>query len=429
LPGGDAKSSLERGARRVTLSHMVFRSGLLLLLAACATAVDAQPAPKLRVVQLVAPGKPAGAFSRALANMDVGVKEIGKLTAAKDLAGYDVVVLSDVPAHLIGATHMAALESYVQGGGVLLAAGGADSFATGGYQATRVEKLLPVRFDSEQTKSQPDFAIAIVVDTSDAMKGKWIEEARAAATIFTEGLGPSEYIGVFGFDATAKIWVRPQRAANRQRIAADIKGLTGGGATANLHAGMREAFEYLQGVSTRRKHVIVVSNAVPVEDGIADLVDDMRASRITVSTFAGPKARRELFTKIAKAGDGRYYAVDDPALLSRQLARELAETLTLRASDKTFARIAKRLPLVADVDKAPALHGYVTTKPKPTSEVLLITDEGEPLFARWCVGAGTAAVWTTDLEGAWSKDWVNWTGYAKFWTQLVRGVRLKCATK
>jgi hypothetical protein len=66
------------------------------------------------------------------------------------------------------------------------------------------------------------------------------------------------------------------------------------------------------------------------------------------------------------------------------------------------------------------LHGYVSTKPKPTSEVVLISDLGEPILARWRHGTGTSVAWTSDVKNRWSADWIRWGGYPKFWAQLVR---------
>src|SRR6185437_16884123 len=73
-----------------------------------------------------------------------------------------------------------------------------------------------------------------------------------------------------------------------------------------------------------------------------------------------------------------------------------------------------------NVEAAPALHGYVTTKPKPTSETILISDLGEPLLARWRYGAGTSVAWTSDVKNRWGKDWIRWPGYGKFWAQVIR---------
>jgi hypothetical protein len=90
--------------------------------------------------------------------------------------------------------------------------------------------------------------------------------------------------------------------------------------------------------------------------------------------------------------------------------------------DVIRARIVKRVEMIegTGVESAPALRGYVTTKPKPTGEVILVSDLGEPLLARWRHGAGTSVAWTSDVKNRWSQDWIQWNSYPKFWAQIVR---------
>ena len=54
-------------------------------------------------------------------------------------------------------------KSYVRdlGGGFIMA-GGENSFGSGGYTGSRLEKLLPVRFDTEKKRDQPALALALV---------------------------------------------------------------------------------------------------------------------------------------------------------------------------------------------------------------------------------------------------------------------------
>src|SRR5262249_43450713 len=65
-------------------------------------------------------------------------------------------------------------------------------------------------------------------------------------------------------------------------------------------------------------------------------------------------------------------------------------------------------------------EGCVSTKPKPTSETILISDLGEPILARWRYGGGTSVAWTSDVKNRWSVDWIRWGGYPKFWAQVIR---------
>jgi hypothetical protein len=78
-----------------------------------------------------------------------------------------------------------------------------------------------------------------------------------------------------------------------------------------------------------------------------------------------------------------------------------------------------------DFESAPFLLGYVTTRPKPTSEVILATEKGDPLLAWWRNGLGMTAAFTSDAKSRWASEWLTWPGYGKFWTQVVRQIMRK----
>jgi Ca-activated chloride channel homolog len=368
----------------------------------------------------------SGYFQRALEheNMDVTVRgPAGLPSTPKELEKFDLVVVSDVPAHLVGTAQMQALDTYVasMGGGMIMA-GGQDSFGSGGYQGTRMEQILPVRFDSEKVKEQPDVALVLVLDRSGSMQGPKLEAAKEAARATTEVLAPNDYIAVVAFDSEAQVFVRPQRAQNKMRISAEIGRLTSGGGT-NIFPGLKEAYEILQGINAKVKHVILMTDGEAPTDGLAELVSDMRSSRITVSCVGVQGADRNMLEMIREAGDGRLYMVEDIGALPRIFMKETQEAQKSQlVEDVIHVRVAKRVEAIEGtaVESAPPLHGYVTTKPKPQGEVILISDLGEPILARWKHGAGTSVAWTSDVKNRWSVDWIRWGGYPKFWAQVVR---------
>lgn len=357
-------------------------------------------------------------------NIDVEVRgPRGLPSSAKELEGFDLVMVSDVPVHFMGLSQMAALESYVRDlGGGLIMAGGEDSFGSGGYQGTRIEKIMPVRFDSEKQREQPNIAIALVVDRSGSMSGLKIEAAKESARATSEVLSPSDLITVIAFDNQPTTIVRLQRASNRMRISTDIARLQAGGGT-NIYPALREAYEVLQAASAKVKHVIVLSDGQAPYDGIADLCQEMRSARITVSAVGIGDADRNLLNLIADNGDGRLYMTDDMAALPRIFMKETTEAQrSALVEDPVKAHVAKRVEMIegTGVESAPLLRGYVSTKAKPGSEVVLVSDLGEPLLARWRVGTGTSVAWTSDVKNRWSTDWIRWNGYPKFWAQIVR---------
>ena len=368
----------------------------------------------------------AGYLKRALQheNIDVEVRGPRSLpSTAKDLERFDLVVVSDVPAHFVGMSQMAALEGYVRDlGGGLIMAGGEDSFGSGGYQGTRMEKIMPVRFDSEKTREQPNVAIALVIDRSGSMSGPKIEAAKESARVTAEVLNRTDLISVIAFDNQPTTIVRLQRASNRLRISTDISRLQAGGGT-NIRPALREAYEVLLSANAKVKHVILLSDGQAPYDGIADLCREMRGARITVSAVGIGDADRTLLNLIADNGEGRLYMTDDLSALPRIFTKETTEAQkSALVEDAIKAHVVKRVELIegTGVESAPFLHGYVSTKPKPRSEVILASDLGEPILARWRVGTGSSVAWTSDVKNRWSKDWIRWRGYPKFWAQLVR---------
>ena len=371
------------------------------------------------------PGQ-AGHMQRALQheNIDVTVRgPSGIPSTAKELEKFDLVLVSDVPARLMGAGQMQALDAYVgQMGGGLIMAGGEDSFGSGGYERTRIEQIMPVRFDSEKIQEQPDVAVVLVIDRSGSMQGPKLEAAKESARATAEVLSPNDYIAVVAFDSEAQIYVHPTRASNKMRISNDIARLQSGGGT-NIFPGLKEAFEILQGINAKVKHVILMTDGEAPSDGIAELVQDMRASRITVSCVGVQGADRNLLSMIADAGDGRLYMVEDIGALPKIFMKETQEAQKSQlVEDVIHVRIAKRVEAIegTSVESAPPLHGYVTTKPKPAAETILISDLGEPILARWRYGGGTAVAWTSDVKNRWSTEWIRWNGYPKFWAQVIR---------
>jgi hypothetical protein len=66
------------------------------------------------------------------------------------------------------------------------------------------------------------------------------------------------------------------------------------------------------------------------------------------------------------------------------------------------------------------LLGYVMTRPKPTCEVVLATEKGDPLLVWWRYGLGMTVAFTSDAKSRWAAEWLTWPGYSKFWSQVVR---------
>jgi Ca-activated chloride channel homolog len=384
---------------------------------------------KPRVLYVEGEHSSAHYLARALESQSIDVEVRGPHGlpgSARELDRFDLVVMSDVAQTYVSLAQMNALETYVRdlGGGFIMT-GGEGSFGSGGYAGSRLERILPVRFDTEKRREEPSLALALLIDRSGSMSGQKVEMAKAAARATAEMLGRSDLIGVVAFDAQAQTIVRLQRAANRGRILNDIDRIVAGGGTSFLPP-LRDANEMLRPAPAKVKHVILLSDGQARYEGIAELVDEMHNAGITLSTVGvGQGADKTLLRMIATRGGGRFYFTEEADNLPRLFTKEATEVArSALVEQPSRVSVVKRVEMIdgTGVEEAPALHGYVTTKAKPMAETILAVGGGEPLLARWRLGLGQTAAFTSDVKNRWGVQWLRWPGYARFWAQVVRSL-------
>jgi hypothetical protein len=132
--------------------------------------------------------------------------------------------------------------------------------------------------------------------------------------------------------------------------------------------------------------------------------------------------------QLAERGQGRFYLTSDATTLPQIFSTETMKvTQSSMVEEPTQAIPMARHALTAGIDwaQSPLLLGYNATKPKPTAEVLLATERGEPLLSTWRYGLGQTAAFTSDAKARWASEWLTWPGYGKFWSQFVRGLLRK----
>jgi uncharacterized membrane protein len=343
--------------------------------------------------------------------------------AAGALDRYDAVVLSDVDPKSLSVQQMQALETYVRelGGGFILA-GGENSYGKDGYSDTAVEKTLPVTFDTK--KRPPTIAMVAVIDVSGSMSAGQLTIAKEAAKAPLRSLRNSDRFGVLSFN-TGYSWVAPlQPAGNRAVINSQIETLWAGGGT-NIYVGLNAALAALKDAPDEVKTVVLLSDGITQTADYQGLTTSMIKAGINVSSISvGQRSNRELMADIAMWGKGRAYYIDSYERVPQIFIKETELALGRTLQEQPFLPIVKKSVEAfkgINFSTAPRLLGYVVTKAKPTSEVLLTESwTGEPLLARWQYGLGKAAAFTSDVKSRWAAEWLTWSGYPKFWAQLVR---------
>ena len=342
------------------------------------------------------------------------------------LAGYDGVILSDVPAFQLSQKSMTLIHDYVEklGGGFLMI-GGKNSFGVGGYYRTPIEEILPVKIKAPDIEERHATALVLVIDRSGSMQGQKVEICKSAAIATVELLTGKDYLGVVAFDSNAT-WIVPMTRASSQRtIAAQIATINAGGGT-NIYPAMSAAHKALTTVKAKVKHMIVLSDGQTTGSGYPELAARVRADGITISTVAiGRNAAVGLLQAIAAAGGGQAYATNDPTNIPRIFTQDAMVHMGRLIREEAFApkQVERHAMLTGwPAEKAPQLLGYVRTNRKVTAQVPLVTEMGDPLLAHWRFGLGKVTAFTSDCKSRWASLWISgWReGYSQFWAQVLR---------
>jgi uncharacterized membrane protein len=352
------------------------------------------------------------------------------------LAGYDVVVLSDVSPAALGdpppndpsSGHppivdqpLAALESYVRAGGGLVVVGGDGVFGVDALAGTKLESLLPLKASPRAAERNPTLALVLIIDRSRSMlEDNRLELAKRAASQTVDELSPDDKVGVMAF-GTNHDWITEivpvgDKTELKQRIATlEAEGQT------DMYPALERAYLALEQADADRRHAIVLTDGVSTPGDFDTIARRMSESGITVSTVSvSPGAEQQILKDIARIAGGEHYHCDDAADIVSILVRD---TRRVETTAREYAPIVHQPLPGLDVNRAPALLGYVPTSPHGGAQLLLRTDGGDPLLAWRRHGRGMTVAFPADVKDRWGANWQSWPGLADFWSRLARYAR------
>lgn len=336
-----------------------------------------------------------------------------------EMQSYDAVFLGNVAAGDLGLDLMRLLESAVRDFGVgLVALGGDQAYAAGGYRGTPLEETLPVEMELSSRKVLPKGALVLVVHATEFTDGnQWAREIAFAAL---QALGPQDEMGVVLWDGTDRWLFELSPVGDKREKGRAITGMNPGDMPAFQNV-MSLAHGALRASTANLKHLVVFSDGDPAAPDDA-LLQSILGDRITISSvMIGGHVEPSTMIEMANRGRGRFYDVRSAAQLPQIFVKEAAVILKSAIVEEPFQ---PRLQAASEITRGipggefPVLRGYVATTPKSRAEVPLVSDKGDPILAQWQFGLGRAVAFTSDARARWAADWLGWPRYRQFWSQL-----------
>jgi uncharacterized membrane protein len=338
-----------------------------------------------------------------------------------EMQTYDSIYLSNVAAGDLRSESLALIESAVRDFGVgLIALGGDQSFAAGGYRNTPLETVLPVDMELSSKKVLPSGALVLVVHATEFPNGnQWARDIAFAAL---SSLGPQDEMGIVLWDGSDKWLYELAKVGDKKEMGRRITGMNPGDMVSFQNV-MTMAHEALKKSRSSIKHMVVFSDGDPTAPSRPQ-VSDIRGDKITLSTvMIGGHVAPDTMTWMADVGGGRFYDVRSPQQLPQIFIKEAAVILKSAIFEEPFKpQVVANSELIRGITGAemPPLLGYVATSTKPRAETPILSEKGDPILAHWQYGLGRAVAFTSDARPKWGQNWLTWAKYRQFWSQVTQ---------
>ncbi len=314
------------------------------------------------------------------------------------------------------------LERFVrQGGGFLLIAGEKNLYVEPEPQTEdEFRKMLAAELAPPRTPEGT--AVVLVLDKSSSMEGKKMQLARQSAIGVVENLRPIDQVGVLVFDNSFQ-WAVPLQRNDQPEATKDlITAIIADGGT-QIAPALNESFRQIQRSQAVYKHIVLLTDGISEEGDSIALAKEAVETHVTISTVGlGQDVNRSYLERVARTAEGKSYFLIDVSGLAQLVVRDVMEHTGSSVIEKpTAAKPLSQVELLEGVDVAQAgpLLGWVRFIAKPQAETLLEVDQ-DPLLVRWQYGLGRSAVFASDAKDRWAVNWVDWPGFDRFWTNVLR---------
>ncbi len=182
--------------------------------------------------------------------------------------------------------------------------------------------------------------LAIVLDRSESMKGRKLDDAKLAALQAIASLGPHDRVALITYADTVETLISSRPVPLDSDATRLIKDVQPRGGTALFGGVSLAAAELRKHINRLRMHRVVLISDGIANQGPSSARDLERLGRalmkedISVSTIGiGDNFNEDLMTRLSLASDGNAYFLPQSKDLSRVLQREITEMTQVAATD------------------------------------------------------------------------------------------------
>lgn len=182
--------------------------------------------------------------------------------------------------------------------------------------------------------------IAIVIDQSGSMNGAKIAQAKEAAIMAVERLGPDDFVSIITYSNRARVLIPSSRVTNHTEFRHKIRNIRAGGSTAlydGTKLGIDEVLDYLD--ENRVNRVILLSDGLAnigpsSPEALGKLGQRAAQKGISITTIGlGLGFNEDLMTRLAYASDGNHAFVRNERDLVGIFNKEFGDVLSVVAQD------------------------------------------------------------------------------------------------
>ncbi len=364
--------------------------------------------------------------------------ETASVKGLSELAGYDALILANVPRWSFDNEFDRAMHAYVHDlGGGLIMLGGPESFGAGGWLGSEAAKTLPVRLDPPQTRQIARGALAILLHACEMPEGNYWGKVVAESSI--KALSSEDYLGLISFTGTwgaggneGYTWSYPLQKVGDKSKALDVAKTMTVGDMPSFAPPMEMILDSMSKVRAGQKHAIIISDGDPSAPSV-ELLNDFRQGKVTVTTVLitgnlghGSAEDNRKMQAIADKTGGRFWKVDKPNKLPQIFIQEatMVSRSLIVEGDFTPSVVPQSSGPIKGYSALPMVRGYVLTIPREglaQNPVTVHNEKGnDPLYAYWNYGLGRSVAYTSDITGRWGAAWQGWGQFQSFWEQSVR---------